>query len=166
MNEAPFKNNEKETVFIAGKMIPPGETRFIPANMVPGYTGTEVAPVEVSDPLLDHLDKSIAEIAELFPLFTDEELDRLEQAEDNGLTRKGLKAAFAEERLERSAKLQEATEFLEQDEEAIAAALDGENVKPEDITYLVGLEAKGQKREELLKLMDEKIQAAVEAAAE
>ncbi len=155
--------------WVNSTFVPPGETRTFNENEVPVHlrpVAAEVEQVEAVNPLLEILDLSIPAITEMLPGFTDEELDALEKAETDGNTRVGLIAAITEERLDRAAKLQEANEFLSQDEEAIVEALDSLNATPEEITYMVGVEQKNQNREELLKIMDEKIQEAVEAAAE
>jgi len=104
MKEVPFANKEDHAVHIGNKMVPPHETRMVDPSMLPNAHESHgrVAPETPSDPLLDILDGTIAEITEALPGLSDEELNRLEQAEKDGNTRKGVEKAIAEERLTRA----------------------------------------------------------------
>lgn len=105
MNEIPVTNNGKNMLECGGHLIPPGETRILPAHHVPAHLRPDApapAPEPKADPLLSLLDETVGDIVASFAALSDEELARLEAAEEAGKTRKSLMAAFAEETMRRA----------------------------------------------------------------
>ncbi|MEW6647198.1 MAG: hypothetical protein AB1450_08375 [Pseudomonadota bacterium] len=106
----PVSNNTQMPIYVGSNMVPPGETRDFPESQVPPHlrpaahvAETAPAPGNDGDPLLELLDKPIKEITPLLTALTDDELTRLEVAENAGKTRSTLIAAIAEEKLKRAA---------------------------------------------------------------
>lgn len=106
----PVSNNTQMPIYVGSNMVPPGETRDFPESQVPPHlrpvaqvAETAPAPGNDGDPLLELLDKPIKEITPLLAALTDDELTRLEAAENAGKTRSTLIAAIAEEKLQRAA---------------------------------------------------------------
>lgn len=101
----PFTNNTPHTVYVDGKLLRPGVTRMVDETTHPDYRSaavqrTTAAPV---DELLTLLDKTVPQIIPLLHGLNSADLTRLEQAESNGNTRKGVMAAITEERLRQAA---------------------------------------------------------------
>lgn len=92
--------NEKAfTIYRNGVAILPGETKHFPAPPRP----VEVAPA--TDPhaeLLAILDGKVAEVLAALPGLSLAQIDVLEQAEQDGNTRKGVMEGIAAERLRRA----------------------------------------------------------------
>lgn len=118
-------NDTREPMFVAGTLIPPGETRV--------FTGDDIPPEhrEAAPPPVEEAPKDrIAEIAEMsvkliiavLADLTDEELDRLKAIEEGDKQRKTLIAAIEEAKLERAAKALEAAN------QATAANPEGQGV--------------------------------------
>jgi len=103
MKEVPVTNNHDYTIHVGGKSIPPDETRMVDESMLPDAPermNSEALPEqETVDPLLQILDHSIPDLGDIVPGLSLEELDALEQAENNGKTRKGVLTLIAEARL-------------------------------------------------------------------
>lgn len=109
MKEIPIHNHGKATLYVGGKAIPTGETRMFHEHEVPPHLRPSAAKVEVQDKpkpdaaLLAILDQAINKIVPMLPSFSDEDLAKLEAAEQAGKTRDGMIKAFTEERLRRAA---------------------------------------------------------------
>jgi len=97
----PWTNTGETPVHIGGKLIGPGETRDVEETLIPDYAPAAREP-DLSDPVLEILDHKVAEIAGILPQLSDEELRQVEQAEQDGKTRKGVMEAIAEEWLRRA----------------------------------------------------------------
>ncbi len=102
----PVHNTNKMTMFVAGVMIPPGETKHFEEHHVPPslrQQPEELLP-EVLDenPVIALLGGTIKEITEALPALSDEDYETLQTAEAAGEKRKGLMAAFAAEDLRRA----------------------------------------------------------------
>lgn len=102
MKEIPYTNTKPHAVTIGTKTIAPGDTRMVDETLVRATGRTPAVDEAPSDPLLEALDDSIANIAAKLPEFSDDELERLIQGEADGKTRKGLMSAFEEEKLRRA----------------------------------------------------------------
>jgi len=107
MKEVPFTNDKKHIVYVGSKSIPPGETRMVDESMLFDAHGKDNGvnvdqPPMGDDPLLSLLDQSISEVVDALPSLSDQDIDQLESAENNGKTRKGILEAIAKERLRRA----------------------------------------------------------------
>jgi len=108
MEKIPVHNNGAMPIYVAGQMIPAGETRHFDADMVPPEF--RPAPAEAAeqpepeDPLLKLFGEKLSVLLPILKDLSDAELDRLgelEQAKGEG-ARKTLLAAIAEETLRRA----------------------------------------------------------------
>jgi len=100
--QVPYTNNLDRPVSIGGKRIAPGQTRSVEQTMIPGYEAKAAPAPPPSDPVLEILDDSIKNIVPRLPDLSDEDFDRLRQAEADGKSRSGLEEAFEEEALRRA----------------------------------------------------------------
>lgn len=111
MNEKiPVENKTKMPMYVAGLMIPPGETRHFDLHQVPAEfrpVAAKVVEVEKADPLLAILLGAVAAVVMGLPTLSDDELHRMAALETHGKNRKGVLAAISEELLERAKKLAE-----------------------------------------------------------
>lgn len=101
----PVENNSQMPIYVAGVMIPPGETRhFEEDQLPPEYRSSASPPVEEQpvDPLVTILAMNVADVVNGLPALSDEELDRLETLEAEGKARKGVIAAVTADRLRRA----------------------------------------------------------------
>jgi hypothetical protein len=104
----PITNNGAMPIYVAGLMIPPGETRHFDADLVPLHL--RPAPVEPEaeevpgDPLADLIEGTVKEIAAGLADLSDEDLSRLGEIEQGkgDAARKGVLSAIAEETLKRA----------------------------------------------------------------
>ncbi len=107
MNERiPVTNNTAMPIYVAGLMIPPGETRHFDAAQVPAHlrpVAAEPEPEVWVDPLEAVVAQSVKAIGELLPEMADADLVRLlELDEATGSPRKSLHEAVAAEQLRRA----------------------------------------------------------------
>lgn len=111
MKEVPFHNNAPHAKHFGSMTIPAGETRMVPAHLIPDIAHQaepEQAPEEVTT--LDILDGTIDEVIAALkarndngtPVVSDSDIEELQVAEENGKNRKGVISAIAEEMLERA----------------------------------------------------------------
>lgn len=101
----PVENKGLMPLYVAGVMIPPGETRhFDDDQLPPEFRQPAVAAEEEvqDDPLLSVLELKVADVVNGLPDLSDEELDHLENLEATGKARKGVFEAVSEERLRRA----------------------------------------------------------------
>lgn len=101
----PIENNGKMPIYVAGTMIPPGETGHFEEDMLPPeYRQSAVVEAEATpaDPLLTVLELKVADVVNGLPDLGDEELDRLEMLEAAGKARKGVIEAITADRLRRA----------------------------------------------------------------
>lgn len=128
MNDIPVTNHGKTLLWVGPTMIPPGETRVLPAHHVPPHLrpapAAAAAPLPPVDPVLALLDGTVKEIIAELPLLADADLVRLEAAEHEGNTRKSLMSGIADERLQRAQASESAKQFLALAPEARAAQLE------------------------------------------
>ena len=109
MNEkVPVTNNTKMAIYVAGAMIPPGETRHFDFNQVPPEfrPAPQVEPEDETqfDPLAELIAHNVKDITAALPELSDEDLERLgdlEQAKGE-TARKSLLSAIAEAQLTRA----------------------------------------------------------------
>lgn len=104
MKRIPVTNTGDTAIYAAGVLIPPGETRMVEAlQLMTTSAGTETpAAAPATDSVLDLLDHSVKDIIAALPEVSDEDLDTLETAEQDGKTRKGVLEALAAERIRRA----------------------------------------------------------------
>lgn len=108
----PVSNTTAMPIYVAGLMIPPGETRHFDAAQVPAEYRPVLPPVVAAappDPLDDLLGHSVKDVVARLPELSDTDLERLgdlEQAKGDD-ARKTLLGAIAEAMLERSAARQD-----------------------------------------------------------
>ena len=104
--KVPVTNNTKMAMFVAGVMIPSGETKHFEEHHVPPELRPPPECVEPEepdeDPVIALLGGRIPEITEALPDLSDEDYTKLKAAEETGENRKGLIAAFAAEDLRRA----------------------------------------------------------------
>ena len=100
--QVPYTNTKDRAVSIGGKRIAPGQTRLVEQTMIPGYKPPGPAPKAPSDPVLELLDNSIKSIVPKLPDLSEDEFERIRQAEADGKSRSGLIEAFEEEALRRA----------------------------------------------------------------
>lgn len=103
----PVHNNTAMTIYVAGLMIPPGETRHfeeeqVPLHLRPAPVEQESEPAAPADPLAELLQGSIAKITPELAAMSTENLEQLGELEQQGQARKGLLGAIAEELLKRA----------------------------------------------------------------
>lgn len=105
------ENKTAMPMYVAGSMIPPGETRHFPCYQVPEHlrpapSATAEPEAEEVDSLADLVGHSVKDIVEALPQLSDAQLLRvLELDEADGSPRKTLHEAVAAERLRRAADL-------------------------------------------------------------
>ncbi|MBI5920269.1 MAG: hypothetical protein HY847_01320 [Betaproteobacteria bacterium] len=106
--KVPVTNNTKMAIYVAGTMIPPGETRHFDSNQVPAEfrPAPQVEPEDETqfDPLAELIAHNVKEITAALPGLSDEDLERLgdmEQAKGEN-ARKSLLNAIAEAQLTRA----------------------------------------------------------------
>ncbi len=103
----PVNNDTAMPIYVAGQMIPPGETRHFDPDQVPPHLrpkAPEPEPEAPSDSLAELLDHSVKDIVAQIPALSDADLERLgdlEQAK-GGEARKTLLGAIAEAQLDRA----------------------------------------------------------------
>lgn len=105
--DIPIKNKGKNPLSVGTLLVMPGETRIIPAQLVPKHLhpAAIVAAAESLpplDPVLELLDLSVKNVVAALQGVSEEDLDTLEAAEHAGKTRKTLMEAFTVERLRRA----------------------------------------------------------------
>ena len=119
MADIPVINRGRTSRFVAGRLVPPGETRILPEEAVPADlrpgrgTPSEPAPDLEADPLLGLLDRPIKEIKPALEGLSIEDLRRLRDAEEAGNTRSTL-MAFLDEEIMRQAAEAELSPFREE----------------------------------------------------
>lgn len=105
MEQVPVENKGKSPIYVAGVMIPPGETRHFADDMLPPEfrsAAPVAAEVEAGDPLAELLDGNVHEVMGGLDVLSADFLLRLEALEQAGKNRKGVLAAIAEELLRRA----------------------------------------------------------------
>lgn len=105
MNEIPVHNDGADIRWVGAVMIPPGETRLIPAHQVPAHLRPQAPPAPAparSDPVLELLDGPVRDVLAALPGLDDDVLATLRQAEIDGKTRKSLLEGIAAEELRRA----------------------------------------------------------------
>lgn len=106
MRRSHYTNNSDKAMYVAGVLIPPGETRLVDTLQIltPEALAAPNTPAEQSPPasVLDILDGSVKDVADALQGVSDDDLETLDQAEQNGKTRKGVLEAIAAERLRRA----------------------------------------------------------------
>ncbi len=160
MADIPVHNPGNNPLHVNGAVIQPGETRIFPEHQVPRHLrpgAAEPPPApEPVDEVLALLDQGVGQITPELPALSDTDLARLEQAEQDGKTRKTLMAAFQEERLRRAQQRGEdpgdgqapVVRILEHEASALEPVLS--EVEDGDLTALYEAEAAGQARDEVL----------------
>ncbi len=103
----PVTNNGAMAMYVAGLMIPPGETRHFDADLVPLHLRPAASEAEAEapapDPLAVLLAHSVKDIKALLPELDDATLEALGSAEQAAETpRSTLLGAIAEEQLTRA----------------------------------------------------------------
>lgn len=105
MNKVPFFNKGTNRVVVGGQACAPGATIYVDERDHPDFKpAPKQRPKKThSDPVLTLLDKPVAEIVPELPNLSDDDFDKLQQAEKDGnKTRKSLLKAFDEEYLRRA----------------------------------------------------------------
>lgn len=104
--DIPVRNNGRMPLYVGGIMVPPGETRILPAHHVPEHLRpvTPTPAIEAPpDPLAVLLEENVATVKDSLATLSTEELARVEQLETAaGSPRKGVLDAVAAERLARA----------------------------------------------------------------
>lgn len=104
-------NDGPGTLFVAGRMIPPGEGRDVPVHLLSAsQRGEEAAPTPEAAPepsldelLAELLAHPVKHIAEQLPSLTEEALQRLDMlAHEEAVPRKTLLTAIGEEKVRRA----------------------------------------------------------------
>lgn len=105
MQQIPIENRGKTTIYVGGRMIPPGETRHFPEDEIPPEfrqpAETRAEPA-AADPVQEFLAASAAQITGGLDVLSDQFLEAAENAEMGGKARKGVLQALAAERLARA----------------------------------------------------------------
>lgn len=104
----PVTNESAMPIYVAGLMIPPGETRHFDLDQVPPHlrpAAPEPEPEVQVDPVAELLKHSVKDLKEMLPTFNDQELEALGAAEQLAeKPRTTLLGAIAEEQLKRAEK--------------------------------------------------------------
>jgi hypothetical protein len=109
----PVTNHGAMPLYVAGLMIPPGETRHFDADLVPLHLRPPAPEPEVDetqyDPLAELIEGNVKEVAAAIPGLSDDDLARLGELEQarGDHARKGVLSAIAEETLNRAEAAQE-----------------------------------------------------------
>lgn len=106
MKKTSFTNNGTTPVYAGGVLVRPGETRLVDPTAVDGLTDAPEAPAPSGDQtnsLLSLLDQSVAKITKGLAELSDQDIEALRVAEENGKTRKGVLQAIEALRIERVA---------------------------------------------------------------
>lgn len=101
----PIENKGQMPIYVAGAMIPPGETRLFEEEALPPEYRPAAAVVDEAvliDPLAEVLLLSVDKVAKGLADLSAEELARLQLLEMEGKARKTLLEAIAEEGLRRA----------------------------------------------------------------
>lgn len=139
--QVPYYNDTGKIQHIGSKTIFPGETREVDETYIPvklqKSKKEEVPKSEAPNPnakLLMILDGKVSDITAKLGDYSDEQLDLLKQAEENGNTRSTLIAAIDEEKMSRAQAAQEVEEFVKLIAEMDLAELQDqlETVKDDD----------------------------------
>lgn len=104
MQKVPFTNTGTSFRFVGGQMVAPGETIYVSQYDHPGYKAPapEAVKEDTTDPVLDRLDQKVDDIVAQLPELSDDDFERLRQAEQDGKTRSTLMKAFEAEALRRA----------------------------------------------------------------
>lgn len=117
-------NPGRMPLYVGGIMIPPGETRILPAHHVPENLRPVPADEPAAapeDPLADLLGGTVAQVKDGLATLSDDELARVEALETaDGSPRKGVLDAVAAERLARA----RTAELMAEAQAAALAAVD------------------------------------------
>lgn len=100
-----IENPTQMPIFVAGMMIPPGETRLIEDDMLPPEHRQEAPipePEAPKDRIAEIADMKVDLILPILPDMSSEELARLQQLETEGKSRKTILEAIAAEVLKRA----------------------------------------------------------------
>lgn len=103
-----FVNETANTMFLGGRMIPPGEGRDVPVMFLPATHRPEPVEVRPAEPsmdelLLELLGHSVKHVVGQLPNLSEEAFQRLEMlAGEEEQPRKTLLAAIGEERVRRA----------------------------------------------------------------
>lgn len=102
----PVHNATAMPMYVAGAMIPPGETRHFPAHQVPAHlrpAPKEAEPEAPADPLAELVKRPVKEIEHALSGLSDADLVRLIELDAaDGTPRKTLAEEVAEEQLRRA----------------------------------------------------------------
>lgn len=101
----PIENKGQMPIYVAGVMIPPGETRHFEEDQIPQEFRQPAESEQqdaLADPLLSILEANTAAVTVGLPTLSDEDLARLEALEAEGKNRKGVLSAIAAEKLARA----------------------------------------------------------------
>lgn len=100
-----IENKTQMPMFVAGMMIPPGETRLIEDDMLPPEH-REKAPIPApeipADPLVELLEQNAKTVVAALDGISSEDLARLQLLETEGKARKTVLEAIAAEGLKRA----------------------------------------------------------------
>jgi len=105
------ENKTAMPIYVAGMMIPPGETRLIEDDMLPPEHRTEEPtkePEAPKDPLVELAEGNVKSVLAAIGELSDEDLARLQVIEFEGKARKGVLEGIAEEGLKRAQKVEDA----------------------------------------------------------
>ena len=145
MDDIAVRNPGSTTMFVAGYMIPAGETRLLPAHLVPAHlrdAPPEPEPAPVVDLLVELLAGTVKDVAAALPGLDVDQLTELEALEAlREAPRKGVLAAIAEELLKRAAAppVNPLAQLLAGTVDAVTEALP--SLDGEQLTELEALEA-------------------------
>lgn len=108
MDDIPVFNNTNTALWVGGQMVPPGETRLLPAHHVPAHlhpAAPSAAPAPPpADPLTELLAGSVKDVVAALPGLDAEQLMELEGLEGlREAPRKGVLEAVAAALLQRAA---------------------------------------------------------------
>jgi len=100
--QKPYTNTGTTPIYIGPHLVQPGDTRMVDESFMPPE-GPAAASDAPADPVLDLLDYKVADIAAALSALSDEDLARLESAENAGKTRKGVLEAIGADKFRRAA---------------------------------------------------------------
>lgn len=137
-NPVPVTNNNEMPIYVAGVMIPAGETKFFPAHHVPEHlrdtVPSEAEPEAPADPIQELLAKKVPQLVASLPFLADDVYAALKAAEEAAAKpRKGLLNAFAEEDLRRADAAADADQGGDENDTANETeGTDGDDTAPAD----------------------------------
>lgn len=100
--KVPYTNTTNGPQYVGPLLIQAGDTRMVDQSFLPSAPEAH-AESPPADPVLALLDANVSAVTGSIATLSDADLDRLEAAERDGKTRKGVLEAIAAQKIDRAA---------------------------------------------------------------